>query len=339
MFEFAEDERDWAKQNLGKRDANNTVIVTKEDKRLEANYGYNQMLPLSIFNLILNLINTSIVVFKTYQSAASYWNNYWAPIDTLFVLINFFIIGMVMNYEPTQALRIFEAFGMILLAQKSLYFLEMHSKIAPLIIIFYQVLYDILDFMFVILIMFCAFSSAFYLLGQNQLQFDEISATEGDGEEVPLYITPKKALLFMFYMLLGEVGPSGNFDKGKKTQEVALWFLFCVATFFFIIVMMNMLVAIMGDTFVKNYEIEEQNILRTKLRFVIDNWSLFSPFTAQEKKQIQYLVAANLNDNDEEETEAIRELKALVINMKKKTKTDMRKIMIELKKIKSIQTN
>lgn len=61
----------------------------------------------------------------------------------------------------------------------------------------------------------------------------------------------------MFYMLLGEVGPSGNFDKGKKTQETALWFFFCVATFFFIIVMMNMLVAIMGDTFAKNYEIEE----------------------------------------------------------------------------------
>ena len=110
-------------------------------------------------------MNTGVVVFKIYYSTASYLNNYWAPIDILFCIVNFFIIGMIINYEPTQALRIFEAFGMILLAQKSLYFLEMNSKIAPLILIFYQVLYDILDFIVVILIMFCAFSSAFYLLG------------------------------------------------------------------------------------------------------------------------------------------------------------------------------
>lgn len=69
---------------------------------------------------------------------------------------------------------------------------------------------------------------------------------------------------------------------------------------------------------------------------MIDNWSLFSPFTPQEKKQIQYLVAANLNDQDEEETEAIRSLQEMVTNMKNKNKTDTRKIMVELKKIKSM---
>lgn len=37
--------------------------------------------------------------------------------------------------------------------------------------------------------------------------------------------------------------------------------------------MMNMLVAIMGETFVRNYEIEEQNILKSKLKFVTDNWA------------------------------------------------------------------
>ena len=98
-----------------------------------------------------------------------------------------------------------------------------------------------------------------------------------------------------------------------------------------------MLVAIMGETFVMNYEIEEQNVLRTKLRFVIDNWSLFSPFSEKEKTQIQYLVAANLNDMDAEETEQIRTLQQMITNMKSKNNRDTRKIMIELKKIKSMQ--
>ena len=78
--------------------------------------------------------------------------------------------------------------------------------------------------------------------------------------------------------------------------------------------MMNMLVAIMGETFVKNYEIEEQNVLRTKLRFVIDNW-YFDPFKGNERTQIQYLVAAILNDGEEEETEAIKELKDIVMDL------------------------
>lgn len=115
------------------------------------------------------MVNLYFVGYKSYYSGATYWNSYTAPIDTLFCIVNFSIIGMVLYFKPTQALRILEAFGTILLAQKSLYFLEMNSKIAPLIIIFYQVLSDIQYFIIVILIMFLAFATSFYLLGQNQI--------------------------------------------------------------------------------------------------------------------------------------------------------------------------
>lgn len=162
------------------------------------------------------------------------------------------------------------------------------------------------------------------------MQFDDIDPTADDGEEVPMYITPAKSILFMFYMLLGEVGFAGVFDKGKGSQEAVLWLLYCVASFFFIIVMMNMLVAIMGETFVKNYEIEERNVLRTKLRFVIDNW-FFSPFTNKDKTQIKYLVAAMLNDGDDEETEKIQELKDKIIQMKMNNKKKTQNIMKYLK--------
>lgn len=294
-------------------------MVLKTDPRLDKNYGRGYMIMFTFCNLITTLINIVVVVLKTIYTRDSYWSSQWGPIDTAFCFCNFIIVCMLFYYEPTEFLRYLEAFTAILLGQKSLYFLEMNDKIAPLIFIFYKVLDEIKYFMLVIAIMFLAFSSAFYLLGQNQMQFDDISTTEDDGDGVPLYVTPQKAILFMFYLLLGEVGPSGNFDKGKKTQEFQLWFFFCIATFFFIIVMMNMLVAIMGEVFTKNYEIEEQNVLRTKLRFVIDNW-IISPFDNKQKTQIQYLVAAMLNDNEEEETEAIKELNEKVTDLKMRTK-------------------
>lgn len=72
-----------------------------------------------------------------------------------------------------------------------------------------------------------------------------------------MYCTVSGAFIFMYYLILGEVGTSGGFEEGDKTQLAILWVFFVTCTFVCIIVLMNMLVAIMGDTFVKNYEIEE----------------------------------------------------------------------------------
>ena len=45
-----------------------------------------------------------------------------------------------------------------------------------------------------------------------------------------------------------------------------------------------------------------------------------------------------LNDNEEEETEAIKDLNEKVIDLKFRTKQDTKKIMTELKKIRSMQS-
>jgi hypothetical protein len=334
-YERIEDAKDFVLQNKGKRDKNNTLLVAENDERLAKDFGQFEMNIWGGINLVVTLVNIAIVAVKT-TKANTYWKSYWGPIDTTFCLVNFLIVIMVFQHRQSNFLRYLEALAAILLAAKSLYFLEMNSKLAPLVYILFEVFADITWFILVILIMFLAFSSAFYLLGQNQIQFDELSGVPNEeGEsEVPLYTTPMNSMLFMFYILLGEVGFSGAFESGKKNQAGALWVLFVIATFFFIIVMMNMLVAIMGETFVKNYEIEEQNVLRTKLRFVIDNW-YFDPFKGKERTQIQYLVAAILNDGEEEETEAIKELKDIVMDLKMKSKQDSRKIMREIKKIKT----
>lgn len=158
---------DEALSKLNKRDASGKVLVTKDDPVLQPNYGKTGMMIIAVFNIITTLINCYIVGYKTKYASESYWNNYTAYLDTLFCIINIFIICLVIYYKPTHFLRYLEAFGTILLLQKSLYFLEMNQKIAPLILIFYEVFIDIIYFSVVILIMFCAFATSFYLMGQN----------------------------------------------------------------------------------------------------------------------------------------------------------------------------
>ena len=46
---------------------------------------------------------------------------------------------------------------------------------------------------------------------------------------------------------------------------------FIMASFLLLVHMMNMLIAIMGDVFSKNREIEHQLQLKNKLKFVVDN--------------------------------------------------------------------
>lgn len=86
-----------------------------------------------------------------------------------------------------------------------------------------------------------------------------------------------------------------------------LWIMFIAASFVCLVHMLNMLVAIMGDTFAKNGEVSEQMIIKEKLNFVIDNYWI-NPF-GDYRKRIQYLVAALVNEEDDEDIEIIKDLR------------------------------
>jgi hypothetical protein len=76
--------------------------------------------------------------------------------------------------DQTIVLRRWLIFGQILLFLKFQQFLQLIDQVAPLIQIIFQIMADILWFMF-ILILFCImFTFSFYLLAQNQLDFDNI---------------------------------------------------------------------------------------------------------------------------------------------------------------------
>lgn len=62
----------------------------------------------------------------------------------------------------------------------------------------------------------------------------------------------------MYYICLGEVGFWGHMHVGNNpTNEFALNIFFMVATFMIMIIMMNFLIAKMGEIFSVNREIEE----------------------------------------------------------------------------------
>ena len=65
-----------------------------------------------------------------------------------------------------------------LMNQQGLRFLQLNDNISPFIDIFYQIFSDIKYFMLVLLIFAFACANCFWLLSQNQIQFDGLTKEE-----------------------------------------------------------------------------------------------------------------------------------------------------------------
>jgi len=75
---------------------------------------------------------------------------------------------------------------------------------------------------------------------------------------------------------------------------------------------MNMLIAIMGETFNQNNEVKKRAQVQAHLRFVIDNiWMNALP----NSQKISYLIAAFLNEEENDDVAILQTLKEDLANM------------------------
>lgn len=91
-------------------------------------------------------------------------------------------------------------------------------------------------------------------------------------------------------MVLGN-GDDSAFELGLGTQQYYLKFLFSISAFVMVFHLMNMLIAIMGNTFAVRSEIAKEIRIRDHLRFVVDNWYL-SDYAFKNKDRLKFIVTA-----------------------------------------------
>ena len=121
----------------------------------------------------------------------------------------------------------------------------MVDQIAPLISIAFQIMKDILGFLVILVIFMFTFSFSFYLLAQNQLNFDNLTRDEADN--IP-YATFGGSLTYIGNMIVGQTDQD-SFELGEARMEILLNLVFWAACFIIMIHLLNMLIAIMGNTF------------------------------------------------------------------------------------------
>ena len=193
--------------------------------------------------------------------------DFWNWIDIASMVINgVFLIGMdvgLFSDEPNgmltmENLRAFGAIAVFLLWIKTFYWMRLFKNLASFITLITQTLWDIRTFSIMVFLIICAFANFFYIINKNTFY-------SGDGADAFRYIvdytqTPvSNALMDMYFIALGEFASMANYSKGHNS--IIAWIMFILATLIMLVVFMNMLIAIMGDTFGNVQSTQEENSL------------------------------------------------------------------------------
>jgi hypothetical protein len=125
------------------------------------------------------------------------------------------------------------------------YFLRIFHPTAAFIRMITEVIKDMSIFTFMLFIALLAFTNSFYILDGGFSSLVPVRAT-GD--------TFWQAFSLTYMTGLGE-WETGN--HGASSHTIALWIYFVLTTLFIQIIFLNMLIAIIADTFDKVQEIKE----------------------------------------------------------------------------------
>lgn len=113
------------------------------------------------------------------------------------------------------------------------------------------------------------------------------------------------ALRYVYLMVLGETGADDhNYSKGNQPSNTSiLWLFFILFTLIVCVHMLNMLIAIMGESFSQNKESEQVNRIKEHLNFVLYNWALNPIQEDKNNGSTNYLVSAIMKDRNGEDEE------------------------------------
>ena len=92
------------------------------------------------------------------------------------------------------------------------------------------------------------------------------------------------------------------------SQTYVLHTLFLISVMIFLIHFLNMIIAIMGNTFSERTAVASQILVRDHLRFVMDNWYLMG-FAFNDRRKVKYIVTAFTSAEESHDSELLHSLK------------------------------
>lgn len=258
--------------------------------------GYPPLM--TVFCLIVLALWARQFYVECKQAIGSGLKDYFCSVQNMFdvtglLLVLFVIVmsGIRSDYVSIQAIRVIAAFASMFTLMKLFDWLRLFDQTAFYIMLIVVTLRDVRHFMLLLLLTLLMFGVPLLMLNANS----------APGKELidPAFGYWAFDLTYNQYLLaLGEFGMD-NF--GDHPQAVLVYCFFILATFFSQLTMLNMLIAIMGDSYAKVVEDSAVNSTRAKLRFLGDLSSVLPQKDLKQKQNTHFFVIKPSSEEGEEE--------------------------------------
>lgn len=175
-----------------------------------------------------------------------------------------YILGQCFSFAvdmiDVESLRIMAAIASFCILAKVFDWLRLFEQTAFYVMLVTETQRDIRAFIILLFTSLMLFGVPLEMLNLNRSEQAKIIVPSFDSWFVNLFLN-------QYLLALGEFN---HHNFANQPQAVLCYFLFLSATFFVQITMLNMLIAIMGDTFERVIENREVNATRIKLNFMND---------------------------------------------------------------------
>lgn len=204
----------------------------------------------------------------------NYFTDPWNVLDTCSISLNItFIALLVLNitiesneYIPKYNIRTLGAVASFFMWLKVFYWMRLFPDTAHYVTLITSTVSDVKIFFIMIMIILAAFANFFYIINFNS-SANSSNDFESDFTYVPsnLGMPIFDAIMTMYLLALGEFNLDG-FTQGPNV--IIAWVFFLMATFIVLIVFMNMLITIVGETFGRVESLKDELSLSEQLKLI-----------------------------------------------------------------------
>ena len=190
-----------------------------------------------------------------------------------------FMISQSLLHEKSKidiiTIRTIGALTVFMFWIKCFYWMRVFQIFAHFITLITETIMGIRTFMFMLILSLCGFANLFFIINNNSQANPNYAKDVVAPAEPSRYVSEfigipvLDSLISMYLTGLGEFDKDGYFYEGSPNKYMA-WFFFLMATFLVAVVFMNMLIAIMGNTFGEVAAIQDQSAYFEQINMMSD---------------------------------------------------------------------
>lgn len=225
----------------------------------------------------------SVEINQIMRNTNGYFTSFWNVVDVISILINYVLILMVCFKSDPKSENAVAGVAVLLMWFRVFYLLRVFTQTAYLVGMITAIIVDMRYFVVALLLAILAFGNSYYILGRNS---EEDNFT---GDNI------WEAFIFAFRTGFGDF----NTDDFGTPDEVLIWIIFFINTIIIVIILLNLVIAIMGNTFERVQETQESTKLREFANIIRDNEFLIS--RKRLFGDIKYIIVVSPNKSADEQ--------------------------------------